>query len=163
MGIKIVGPLLQPALQSHDNPCLNGGWCNNLCLLSPSEKEHSCACPDHFRPQGNNDCASDCAPSQFVCEATYKCLPLWWRCDGQDDCGDGQDELFFKKGACPQPACPPGRYRCLDKAASLAAATNKSEPTAPICLHPTKLCNGAEDCPQVLSLLNFILLLVLFF
>ena len=33
-----------------------------------------------------------CRSSEFLCENTYKCIPFWWKCDGQNDCGDNSDE-----------------------------------------------------------------------
>ena len=32
-----------------------------------------------------------CLPHQFVCK-NYKCIPLSWKCDSVDDCGDRSDE-----------------------------------------------------------------------
>ena len=32
-----------------------------------------------------------CLPLQFVCK-NYKCIPLSWKCDSVDDCGDRSDE-----------------------------------------------------------------------
>lgn len=33
-----------------------------------------------------------CLASQFKCNRKQKCIPLNLRCNGQDDCGDGEDE-----------------------------------------------------------------------
>ncbi len=39
-------------------------------------------------------CSADnvtCGPTEFRC-AIGRCLPLKWRCDGEQDCDDGSDE-----------------------------------------------------------------------
>lgn len=33
-----------------------------------------------------------CLSGQFKCTRKQKCIPLNLRCNGQDDCGDGEDE-----------------------------------------------------------------------
>lgn len=33
-----------------------------------------------------------CLSGQFKCTGTHKCIPVNLRCNGQDDCGDGEDE-----------------------------------------------------------------------
>ncbi|MEQ2176048.1 hypothetical protein GOODEAATRI_024093, partial [Goodea atripinnis] len=33
-----------------------------------------------------------CLSGQFKCNRKQKCIPLNLRCNGQDDCGDGEDE-----------------------------------------------------------------------
>ena len=32
-----------------------------------------------------------CSPDRFLCQ-NHKCTPISYRCDGDDDCGDGSDE-----------------------------------------------------------------------
>jgi len=39
--------------------------------------------------------AVPCEEGMFTCTNT-RCIPLSWRCDGEDDCGDGSDETCGK-------------------------------------------------------------------
>ena len=34
-----------------------------------------------------------CAGPKFKCNSTRRCVPRNYVCDGDDDCGDGSDEL----------------------------------------------------------------------
>ncbi|KFD53736.1 hypothetical protein M513_05441 [Trichuris suis] len=132
MGIRVVHPLVKPARKQ--NPCYGNALCMNLCLLSATEpKGHSCACPDGFRRQDDSACIPDCKPSQFACQNTFKCIPLWWRCDKQDDCGDGQDEMYFIPGGCPPFHCMPGEFACNN---------------GTVCIDPSRICDGHQDCPD---------------
>ena len=65
------------------NPCADNGGCKALCLLKPNGG-HQCACPENYI-LGNDgfSCRSNCSSSQFVCAATFKCIPFWWKCDTQ--------------------------------------------------------------------------------
>eukprot|EP00918_Siedleckia_nematoides_P038361 GHVU01083361.1.p2 GENE.GHVU01083361.1~~GHVU01083361.1.p2 ORF type:complete len:112 (-),score=4.38 GHVU01083361.1:18-353(-) len=81
--------------KAYKNPCEGGGGCENgtLCLIRPGGTERICACPErHYLSEDKKSCIANCTSSEFLCEKTFKCIPFWWKCDNQNDCGDNSDE-----------------------------------------------------------------------
>jgi low-density lipoprotein receptor-related protein 1 (alpha-2-macroglobulin receptor) len=118
-------------LSAKDNPCLTAN-CSALCLLSPETPYFKCACPDHFTlAKDSKTCVANCTAAQFLCKKTMKCIPFFWKCDGQADCEFEEDE----SDKCPPFYCTPGKFQC-----DVEKKVNAT------CLEPTEICDGTKQC-----------------
>ncbi|RNA22802.1 low-density lipo receptor-related 2, partial [Brachionus plicatilis] len=111
------------------NPCgTNNGGCSHLCLIGGAPGSNfTCACPESFvLHDDKKTCTANCGSWYFRCGMPdEKCVPFFFKCDGETDCRDGSDELN-----CPRRTCPIGSFQC-----------NNSQ-----CISFSQLCNGHDDC-----------------
>ncbi|XP_066544684.1 low-density lipoprotein receptor-related protein 2a isoform X1 [Amia ocellicauda] len=125
--IHVYHPYRQPIVT---NPCgLNNGGCSHLCLIRAGGQGYTCECPDHFLTMqlgGVAHCLPMCSSTQYRCADNERCIPIWWKCDGQRDCRDGSDEPL----TCPSRHCRLGQFQCNDGN----------------CTSPHFLCNTIPDC-----------------
>ncbi|XP_035662224.1 uncharacterized protein LOC118406362 isoform X2 [Branchiostoma floridae] len=66
-----------------------------------------------------------CLPGEFPC-ASGGCIDLWWRCDHDNDCLDGSDEID-----CVYPECHADQFRCAGSGRCISARWR---------------CDGERDC-----------------
>ena len=68
-----------------------------------------------------------CAINQFSCVSSGKCIPAAWRCDNDNDCKDGSDELNCED---TKAKCDEEQFQCLNKN----------------CIEKVFRCNGHDNC-----------------
>ncbi|KAM6304234.1 very low-density lipoprotein receptor isoform 2-T2 [Podargus strigoides] len=108
-----------------------------------------------------------CEESQFQC-SNGRCIPLLWKCDGDEDCSDGSDESACVKKTCAESdfvclngQCVPNRWQCdgdpdcedgSDESAELChmrtCRVNEIScgPQSTQCIPVSWKCDGEKDC-----------------
>uniref|UniRef100_A0A663NC78 Very low density lipoprotein receptor n=1 Tax=Athene cunicularia TaxID=194338 RepID=A0A663NC78_ATHCN len=108
-----------------------------------------------------------CEESQFPC-SNGRCIPLLWKCDGDEDCSDGSDESTCVKKTCAESdfvcisgQCVPNRWQCdgdpdcedgSDESAELChmrtCRVNEIScgPQSTQCIPVSWKCDGEKDC-----------------
>lgn len=113
------------SIQEGSNNCLvDGKKCPYACVGMPGNR-HMCLCPDGMeRSEPKGDCVcpggslptnktcpqneNTCASTHFTC-ANKLCIPMFYRCDSENDCQDGSDEIGCTES---KPSCPPHMFTC---------------------------------------------------
>ncbi|KAG5337450.1 SORL protein, partial [Acromyrmex charruanus] len=127
LGFQIAGlmdlKIFAHSVQVGTNECAKNNTCSHICLGAPSNSyvclcpdgmvmtESTCLCPGGIKPYSNSTCprvASTCSSNQFACNNNV-CIPEFWKCDGDNDCGDNSDEI-----QCNRATCSPNNFECDD-------------------------------------------------
>nr|XP_012143749.1 PREDICTED: vitellogenin receptor [Megachile rotundata] len=120
----------KPYIKEHE--CWkNNGNCSHVCLVS-NLRSHICACPpDMMLNADNRTCSPQtaCKAGEVKCSEHDVCIKMHQRCDGVQDCPNGEDESSI----CEEPVwsnCEHDQFRCKSGE----------------CISKTKLCNSHYDC-----------------
>ncbi|TKS67243.1 Low-density lipoprotein receptor-related protein 2 [Collichthys lucidus] len=157
--------------QQCDSPCqqFNGG-CSHICTPGPNGAECQCPSEGRWYLADNKHCIPDngtrCQPGQFTC-MNGRCIRAQWKCDNDNDCGDGSDELERVCAfhtceptvfTCGNGRCVPYHYRCDhyddcgDNSDEVGCLFRPCDPSTEFtcnngrCIAKDYVCNGINNC-----------------
>ncbi|GAB0086083.1 Low-density lipoprotein receptor-related protein [Sergentomyia squamirostris] len=155
--------------------------CSHLCVATGQASstrhatlvEDACSCPHGLMlMEDKMSCGTlpPCGPDHFTCTSLMPgglldgvnkdCIPMSWRCDGQNDCMDKSDEMDCPSCSGDQFRCQSGE--CIDRKFVCDGTTHCADghdeadcckqpqdfqcPGNKVCIPPASLCDGWDHC-----------------